>query len=209
MGRVYGLTAQARRARLEELLNLYELEPIRRRMAGVLSGGQRQRLGLAAATIHDPDLLFLDEPTSAVDPESRRQFWEQLFDLCNAGKTILVSTHYMDEAERCHGLAILDAGSKCGDGSPQQLMDAMDAQVVEVEHASGDLRQTKSRLLQLPEVVSAAQLGSRLRVLVSNQIDDPTDFLARHLDASFSLNAARPSLEDVFVTITGRQHESA
>ena len=75
-----------------------------------MSGGQKQRLALAGATVHKPELLFLDEPTSAVDPESRRDFWEKLFDLADAGTTILVSTHYMDEAERCHRIAILDTG---------------------------------------------------------------------------------------------------
>jgi ABC-2 type transport system ATP-binding protein len=85
---------------------------------GRMSGGQRQRLALAAATIHEPALLFLDEPTSAVDPENRRDFWERLFDLVDAGASILVSTHYMDEAERCHRLAIMESGHKRADGSP-------------------------------------------------------------------------------------------
>ena len=75
-----------------------------------MSGGQRQRLALAAATLHEPELLLLDEPTSAVDPQSRREFWESLFELVARGVTILVSTHYMDEAERCHRLAILASG---------------------------------------------------------------------------------------------------
>ena len=83
-----------------------------------MSGGQKQRLALAGAVIHKPELLFLDEPTSAVDPESRRDFWDKLFELADAGTTILVSTHYMDEAERCHRLAILDRGVLVADGTP-------------------------------------------------------------------------------------------
>ena len=86
-----------------------------------MSGGQKQRLALAGAVIHKPELLFLDEPTSAVDPESRRDFWENLFELADAGTTILVSTHYMDEAERCHRLAILDRGVLVADGTPAEL----------------------------------------------------------------------------------------
>ena len=86
-----------------------------------MSGGQKQRLALAAAVIHEPELLFLDEPTSAVDPESRRDFWEKLFELADAGTTLLVSTHLMDEAERCHRLAILDRGALVADGTPDQL----------------------------------------------------------------------------------------
>jgi ABC-2 type transport system ATP-binding protein len=85
-----------------------------------MSGGQRQRLALAAATMHRPRLLFLDEPTSAVDPESRRDFWERLFDLIDGGTSILVSTHYMDEAERCHRLAILSAGRVAPTASPRR-----------------------------------------------------------------------------------------
>uniref|UniRef100_UPI0040578382 ABC transporter ATP-binding protein n=1 Tax=Candidatus Electronema sp. TaxID=2698783 RepID=UPI0040578382 len=102
--RIYGLSGRAQRQRIAELLRLYELEERKSQLAGRMSGGQRQRLSLAASTLHRPELLFLDEPTSAVDPENRREFWEQLFDLSDQGTTILVSTHYMDEAERCHCL---------------------------------------------------------------------------------------------------------
>ena len=98
-----------------------------------MSGGQKQRLALAAATLHHPDLLLLDEPTSAVDPETRRSFWDALYDLAADGAAILVSTHFMDEAERCHRLAILDAGRKVADGSPQQLKDSIGYSVVEIE----------------------------------------------------------------------------
>jgi len=87
-----------------------------------MSGGQRQRVAVAIATLHNPTLLFLDEPTSAVDPENRRDFWEKLFDLSAAGTTILVSTHYMDEAERCHQLAILERGKVRRNDSPVALM---------------------------------------------------------------------------------------
>ncbi len=93
----------------------------RDQLAGTLSGGQKQRLALAGTVLHKPDLLFLDEPTSAVDPQSRREFWESLFELADAGTTLLVSTHYMDEAERCTRLAILDDGRVVADGTPREL----------------------------------------------------------------------------------------
>lgn len=112
VAQIYGLTRRQSQQRLAELLTLYDLVGREKQMAGSMSGGQRQRLALAAATLHHPELLFLDEPTSAVDPENRREFWERLFDLCAQGTTILVSTHYMDEAERCHGLAILERGDR-------------------------------------------------------------------------------------------------
>src|SRR5690606_22182410 len=101
-------------------------------------------------------------------PENRREFWERLFDLSDRGTTILVSTHYMDEAERCHALAILQEGRMRAQGSPQQLMNDMGANVVEVD--GEDLRALKQRLLQVPEVLSAAQLGTRLRVLVRDRV---------------------------------------
>jgi ABC-2 type transport system ATP-binding protein len=200
---IYGLARRAAAARIETLLETYALDQMAGRRAGRMSGGQRQRLSLAAATIHEPDLLFLDEPTSAVDPENRRDFWERLFDLIDAGATILVSTHYMDEAERCHRLAILEAGHKRADGTPDDLMAHMGARVLEVE--GQDLRALKPQLTALPEVVSAAQLGSRLRVLVRDRIDNPVDWLnAQPLNPKpTSVGLARPSLEDVFVTSTG------
>lgn len=204
VGEVYGLYGNGLKRRMDDLIALYELGDFRHRFAETLSGGQRQRLALAAATIHEPDILFLDEPTSAVDPQNRREFWERLFDLSDAGKTILVSTHYMDEAERCHGLAILEKGYKRADGAPDALMRDMGATVVEV--GGSGLRAIKAQLLTRPEVVSAAQLGSRLRVLVRDSISDPVQWLRDHIKSGDerSLNVVRPSLEDVFVSCTGK-----
>lgn len=203
VAKIYGLTGRSQKHRIAELLSTYGLEQKKNQLAGSMSGGQRQRLGLAAATLHKPELLFLDEPTSAVDPENRREFWEQLFDLSDQGTSILVSTHYMDEAERCHKLAILENGIKRADGSPEELMQNMGAHVVEI--ASSDLRQLKQQLIALPEVISAAQLGARLRVLVKNSISDPVVFLRQQkgIRVEANLSVVRPSLEDVFVTSTG------
>lgn len=122
-----------------------------------MSGGQKQRLALAAATLHEPELLFLDEPTSAVDPENRRAFWETLFDLVSEGTTILVSTHYMDEAERCHELVILDHGELVAQGSPEQLTRDIAAQVLLV---IADQPRRVSKILETAEFVhSTAQIG--------------------------------------------------
>ncbi len=203
IAKIYGLSRRAQKQRVDELIALYGLTEKTSQLAGSMSGGQRQRLGLAAATLHKPELLFLDEPTSAVDPENRRDFWEKLFDLCDQGTTILVSTHYMDEAERCHKLAILETGIKRADGSPEALMEAMGASVVEI--AAPDLRQLKQDLLQLPQVITAAQLGARLRVLIKDSIAEPLDFLRQqpNIHSVDILTRVRPSLEDVFVTCTG------
>ena len=204
IGRIYGLGRSVMKQRIEELLTLYELADRRHLLADELSGGQKQRLALAAATIHKPELLFLDEPTSAVDPENRRDFWEKLFDLSDSGTTILVSTHYMDEAERCHYLAILEAGVKRADDTPQNLMANMDANVVEI--SGPNLRQLKQQLLQLGQVKSVAQQGVQLRVLVNRAVTDPVSQLRRDcvaLQPSHHLALVRPSLEDVFVMCTG------
>lgn len=202
VAQIYGLNRRASKLRIAELVMLYDLVGREKQMAGSMSGGQKQRLALAAATLHHPELLFLDEPTSAVDPENRREFWERLFDLCAQGTTILVSTHYMDEAERCHGLAILERGIKRADGSPLQLMAAMGARVVEI--SGDDLRTLKQSLISESAVLSAAQIGSRLRVLVRSDIEDPLAWLKPRV-ASRTMEEVRASLEDVFVTCTGER----
>lgn len=200
---IYGFSGKRKQNRVTELLALYDLEQQAKQFAGSMSGGQKQRLALACAILHSPELLFLDEPTSAVDPENRREFWERLFDLSDAGTTILVSTHYMDEAERCHALAILEQGNKRADGSPQALMDAIPAHVVEI---SGDhLRQLKQILTANSNVLSAAQVGNQLRVLVKHSVLESLDFIAKISDNREAL-IVRPSLEDVFVANTGGRH---
>lgn len=207
VARIYGFSRQQQSRRIRELLSIYDLQAQQSQLVGNMSGGQRQRLALAAATLHKPELLFLDEPTSAVDPETRREFWEQLFDLSDDGATILVSTHYMDEAERCHRLAILDEGVKRADGSPQELMANMGAQVVEI--TDRNIRQWKQALAVLPQVVSAAQLGTRLRVLVRDTVTEPIGFLQQQpcFSEHCQMLVVRPSLEDVFVVSTGRDME--
>ncbi|KJG38655.1 ABC transporter ATP-binding protein [Photobacterium angustum] len=204
MGQMFGLSNKQLKPRIHEQLAVYGLDQRAKQRAGSLSGGQKQRLALAAATVHNPDLLLLDEPTSAVDPENRRDFWEQLFDLSDKGTTILVTTHYMDEAERCHGLAIMEAGIVRADGSPQQLMENMAVNVVEVE--AEHLRQLKPIIVRLPEVRSAAQLGIRLRVLIAKQINNPIEWLKVQIPQlqAATMTITRPSLEDVFVTNTGK-----
>jgi ABC-2 type transport system ATP-binding protein len=203
IAQIYGLKRQHAKSRIEQLLTLYDLKDRKDLLADSLSGGQKQRLALAAATIHQPELLFLDEPTSAVDPENRRDFWEKLFDLSDAGTTILVSTHYMDEAERCHYLAILQNGIKRADDTPQNLMKAINAAVIEI--GGPNLRELKQRLLQLPGVNSVAQQGAHLRALVTNTIGDPLQWLQAQpnlIRSDHQLALIRPSLEDVFVTVT-------
>lgn len=204
IGQIFGMNRKELNARTDEQLKTYGLDERRKQRVGGMSGGQKQRLALAAATMHRPELLFLDEPTSAVDPENRREFWEQLFDLSSQGTTILVTTHYMDEAERCHRLAIMEAGEIRADDEPEKLMQQMGVTVVEVK--APHLRKLKEVLLTKPEVRSAAQLGIRLRVLIHRQVQDPIAWLRQTNPdlAHAEMMIARPSLEDVFVTVTGK-----
>jgi ABC-2 type transport system ATP-binding protein len=203
LARVYSLPGRERRARVDAQLAAYGLAERAAQRTGTLSGGQRQRLALAAATLHEPELLFLDEPTSAVDPQSRRDFWETLFELASRGTTILVSTHFMDEAERCHRLAILDRGVVVAEGPPRALVEAVDAAVIEVE--APDSRRARAALLRAPEVQSVAQLGARLRVQVDRSPADPLERVRAALaGASVDAEARRvaANLEDVFVAAT-------
>ncbi|HEY9198380.1 MAG TPA: ABC transporter ATP-binding protein [Gammaproteobacteria bacterium] len=208
---IYCLPKRQRARRIAELLDIYKLDTLTTQRAGTLSGGQKQRLALAAATLHEPELLFLDEPTSAVDPQSRREFWETLFELCAAGTTILVSTHYMDEAERCHALAILDRGRIMADGTPKQLEDALDAIVVEVE--TSDPARARPLIAAMEGVLSVTQLGVRLRVLLDPRLRDPAQQLSGTLHEhglTGTTLLTRPSLEDVFVAATqGRYRRDA
>jgi ABC-2 type transport system ATP-binding protein len=204
MARIFGLSRHQRAARIAELAREYDLEGIAKQRAGTLSGGQKQRLALAAATLHQPELLLLDEPTSAVDPQSRRDFWESLFALVARGTTILVSTHYMDEAERCHGLAILDRGRLVAEGAPKELIRDISAIVVEIE--GEDTAAARRAIEQDSAVLSIAQLGTRLHALLEPHTTDAVPRLERALRAGgveAGVQIVRASLEDVFVAATG------
>ena len=206
---VYGLPRQRSRQRVDELIGRYHFGDRQKQLAGTLSGGQKQRLALAGAVIHDPELLFLDEPTSAVDPESRRDFWEKLFELADDGTTLLVSTHYMDEAERCHRIAILDRGALVADGTPGELADALRGRSIEV--GAVQPRRAHEVLSALPGVMSVAQIGNTLRVLAGREAGDIGEAVSKALrDAGVDaeVSASDPNLEDVFVAATrGRKDE--
>ena len=197
------------RARIDELLERYQLADRRKQLAGTMSGGQKQRLALAGTVLHKPDLLFLDEPTSAVDPQSRRDFWDSLFELADEGTTLLVSTHYMDEAERCTRLAILDHGRIVADGTPHDLMRDLPGRTLLVDTA--DPRGAQHALTGLEGVIALAQIGTSLRVLAERG-DGIERRLAERLEAKGvqgRIEPAAPNLEDVFVAATRRQGREA
>lgn len=203
LGAAYSLRGGELQERIEAQLTRFDLTDRTSQVSGTMSGGQKQRLALAAATLHDPELLFLDEPTSAVDPESRRDFWDHLFEMADQGTTILVSTHFMDEAERCHRLAILNQGRLVADGVPDDLMRDVGATVVQIE--SEHSRAIRNHILPLAEVWHVAQLGNRLHALVRPDLDDPVALLQQRLaavDADARVQVIEANLEDVFVMAT-------
>lgn len=205
MGQVFMLPRSEIRSRVRAILERFGIADRADALTGTLSGGQKQHVALAAATLHDPELLILDEPTSAVDPESRRVFWELLFDLVGEGKTILVSSHFMDEAERCHRLAILDEGRLVASGVPDELTRDIGVHVIEVE--AGHTRAVRRALLDSGVGLHVSQLGAKLHVLVRQDVHDPEEAVRavlRGVEPGLEVYVRKvdASLEDVFVMAT-------
>jgi ABC-2 type transport system ATP-binding protein len=206
---VHDLPRAKAKPRIDELIGQFWLTQQRKQLAGTLSGGQKQRLALAGTVLHKPDLLFLDEPTSAVDPQSRREFWDSLFELADQGTTLLVSTHYMDEAERCTRLAILDRGRIVADGTPHALMAGLPGRTWLV--VTDEPRRAQQALRDLAGVVALAQIGTSLRVLGAAESDLEEQLSARLYAAGVggTVQATAPNLEDVFVAATAKPKEPA
>lgn len=203
---VFGMGRADRRRRVAESLDTFRLEERRHQRPGTLSGGWRQRLALAAATIHRPSILLLDEPTAGVDPENRRDFWARLFELTAAGTTILVSTHYMDEAVRCHRLCMLQQGRRVALGRPADLEAELVGRVVEV--VAEPVSAAIAALHGLPHIASVTQLGNRIHVLLSAggpRAHEMAPVLAQHLSRAglrrVEAIEEEPNLEDVFVAV--------
>jgi ABC-2 type transport system ATP-binding protein len=200
---IQGVPRAKTKSRIDGLVEQYHFGDLQKQLAGTMSGGQKQRLGLACAVIHEPELLFLDEPTSAVDPESRRDFWEKLFELADVGTTLLVSTHLMDEAERCHRLAILDRGTLVADGTPDELIAKLKGRTFLVDTA--DPRRAQHVLVDVPGVLGVAQVGNTLRVLTADDAGEATERMDNALAGAGQkgeVTPAPPNLEDVFVAAT-------
>jgi len=205
VARVYSLDRVP--ARVDEALDKLGLTARRKQLAGQLSGGWKQRLALAAAVMHEPKLLLLDEPTAGVDPQARRDFWDEIHRYADEGMTVLVSTHYMDEAERCTRLAILDRGRIVAHGTPRELMAALPGRTLVV--ATPNPRRAQRALRDLEGVIAFAQIGTSLRVLAAKDADLEARVEARLAAAGLAaeVEAAAPNLEDVFVAATRKPVE--
>lgn len=203
---VFGLSAAERRRRVAESLAEFGLEGYADTRAGELSGGWKQRLALAAATIHSPRLLVLDEPTAGLDPQSRREFWEKLFELAHQGATVFVSTHYMDEAVRCHRLCMLRDGRRVAVGTPVELCAPLANRIVNVRVSEPE--RAIADLAQEPMVVSTTQLGDTVHVLLAPDAPparEAAQAIRRQLRAAghdpVQAVESEPNLEDAFVAL--------
>jgi ABC-2 type transport system ATP-binding protein len=199
---IYGVPRARRKARVEAVLERSGLQNRRKQLAGTLSGGWKQRVALASATIHEPPLLFLDEPTAGVDPVSRRDFWEQIHALSAEGTTVLLTTHYMDEAERCHRLAFIFGGQLLDVGTPEEIVERRNLRAAEL--VTERPRDAAAALRADPCVDELSHYGHVLRV-TTNQGSDPRALAERVLSragiAIQEISESRVSVEDAFVSM--------
>jgi len=206
---IYGVPRAARRARVSETMQRAGLEGRRDQIAGTLSGGWKQRVALASATIHRPPLLFLDEPTAGVDPVSRRDFWDEIYRLSAEGTTVLMTTHYMDEAARCHRLAFIFRGVLLDTGTPEEVVARRRLRAVELEVADASQGIEAAALLRAaPEVEEVEHYGNLLRAAVRGGAD-PADIVRRVLEprglTASDVREVRITVEDAFVSMVRDQ----
>src|SRR5215468_9805276 len=211
-GRIYSLPPDKLKRRMDEIVQLNGLGPYTTRLAGKLSGGWKQRLALGCAMLHEPKLLFLDEPTAGIDPVARRQLWDLLFELSGHGITFFVTTHYMDEAERCSHVAYIYYGKLIADGTPDSLRELPDMQpqsTKRIEIIAPEITRALRLARHMPGIRSATIFGQSIHALVEEHFD--LDVLRNQLRKEginvTEIHPLAPSLEDVFVELTYK-HQS-
>jgi ABC-2 type transport system ATP-binding protein len=206
-GRIYSLPADRLKRRINQIVELNGLGPYTTRLAAQLSGGWKQRLALGCAMLHEPKLLFLDEPTAGIDPVARRQLWDLLFELSAQGITFFVTTHYMDEAERCSHVAYIYYGKLIADGTPNSLRELPDVTppgTLRVEITTSEVTRALRAARELPGIRSATIFGQSIHALVDDHLnlDDLRQLLLKRGIAIAEIRPLAPSLEDVFVELT-------
>jgi ABC-2 type transport system ATP-binding protein len=204
---IYGLSDEKFAERRAYILKMADLEGREDELTGNLSVGWKQRLALGCATIHEPKLIFLDEPTSGVDPNARRQFWELLYELAHQGVTLFVTTHYMDEATHCNRLAFIYRGDIIAAGSPQEIKAELAADtIVQIDVDDGEA--ALAELQKDPDVVEAYMQGSLLNVNLGATSAEQADLKGHLVRAGFTVRGVEPiepTLEDAFVHLVGLQ----
>jgi ABC-type multidrug transport system ATPase subunit len=206
-GRIYSLPAERLKRRIEEIVQLNGLGPYMNRLSAQLSGGWKQRLALGCAMLHEPKLLFLDEPTAGIDPVARRQLWDLLFELSGHGITFFVTTHYMDEAERCSHVAYIYYGKIIADGTPNSLRELPDVQppgTMRIEITTTEVTRALRFARHLPGIRSATIFGQSIHALIEDHFDlhDLREQLLKNGISVAEIRPLAPSLEDVFVELT-------
>jgi ABC-type multidrug transport system ATPase subunit len=209
-GRIYGLEPARLKRRIDEIVQINGLAPYFDRLAAQLSGGWKQRLALGCAMLHEPTLLFLDEPTAGIDPVARRQLWDLLFELSGHGITFFVTTHYMDEAERCNHVAYIYFGKIIADGTPNSLRELPDVQppgTLRVEITTPEVTRALRFARQIPGIRTATIFGQSIHALIDDHFDlnDLREELLKNGIAVGEVRPLAPSLEDVFVELTYKQ----
>ena len=207
-GRVYGLSEEKLRQRMDEVFKLTGLDHYRSQFAGTLSGGWKQRLAVANAFLHEPRIMFLDEPTSGIDPLSRRALWEMLYLLADKGVALFVTTHYMEEADRCNQIAFISQGRLLKIGKPDELKEGLRGRLLEIE--CRPLMKASRVFGALPGVSGLTAYGTTLHLNVERS-EQVTDELRRKAHSEgievVSVKPIEASLEDVFATIEEGAHE--
>src|SRR5467141_380684 len=206
-GRIYGLSNDRLRKRMDDIIQLNGLGPYLNRLSAQLSGGWKQRLALGCAMLHEPKMIFLDEPTAGIDPVARRQLWDLLFELSAHGITFFVTTHYMDEAERCSHVAYIYYGKLIADGTPdslRELPDVTPAGTMRVEITTPEVTRALKLARQIPGIRSATIFGQSIHALIEDHynLDDLREQLLKNGIAVAEIRPLAPSLEDVFVELT-------
>jgi ABC-2 type transport system ATP-binding protein len=208
-GRIYSLEHARLKRRIDEIIALNNLGPYFNRLAAHLSGGWKQRLALGCAMLHEPQLLFLDEPTAGIDPVARRQLWDLLFELSGHGITFFVTTHYMDEAERCNHVAYIYFGKIIADGTPNSLRELPEVQpagTLRVEITTPEVTRALRFARQIPGIRSATIFGQSIHALIDDHFDlhELREQLLKNGIAVAEVRPLAPSLEDVFVELTNK-----
>jgi ABC-2 type transport system ATP-binding protein len=203
MARVHGL--DRRRERVKDALDRLDLYERRTQLAGKLSGGWKQRLALAASTLHEPQLLLLDEPTAGVDPKARRTFWDEIHALSAEGLTVLVSTHYMDEAERCHDIAYIAYGKLIARGTAEAILDGVGLVTWEGEGPGVD--RLSPELAKKPGIDTAAPFGVTLHVSGTDE-QKLDQALAPYRREPFTWTRTQPTLEDAFIHLMSQSEDN-
>ncbi len=191
------------------LMNKYGLAAYKNQLAGLLSGGYKRRLALVCALTHDPDVLFLDEPTAGIDPATRKSLWDDFYKLSSEGKTLFVTTHYMEEAQRCHQLAFISAGRIVARGSPSTIKQALgEAQVFAGTVAY--MPEVRDALNQLPGMILINQFGDELRMVVKPGLAqaDLEATIKLATGKIHQIHASEANLEDVFIALTQNKEET-